>query len=196
MSKLSSTTGVLTELDRCPISIKAWVQSISYWHRLETGQSGSLIENSYLECKGHKHAFYQNVEYLLRKNGLRNIYSSPQNFRRKQVISMVKQNLTDQNRQLIHDSIKNDDKFSTLRLCNSKNVDNRNRYLYYQTIRSPHIRKCFARLRLDRGNNYNAETEKKCDECDVPLNSTHLLTECTKSMSERRIKVNILWVYS
>ena len=43
--------------------------------------------------------------------------------------------------------------------------------------------KCFARLRLDRGNNYNAETEKKCDECDVPLNSTHLLTECTKSMS-------------
>ena len=44
---------------------------------------------------------------------------------------------------------------------------------------------CFARLRLDRGNNYNAETEKKCDECDVPLNSTHLLNECTKSVSER-----------
>ena len=60
-------------------------------------------------------------------------------------------------------------------MCNSTNVDNRNRDLYYQTIRSPHIRECFARLRLDRGNNYNAETEKKCDECDVPLNSTHYL---------------------
>ena len=72
---------------------------------------------------------------------------------------MVKQNLTDQNRQLIHDNIKNNHKLSTLRLCNSKNVDNRNRDLYYQTIRSPHIRKCFARLRLDRGNHYNAETE-------------------------------------
>ena len=134
----------------------------------------------------YKHTFYQNVEYLLtgRKNGLGNIYNSPQNFRRKQVISMVKQNLTDQNRRLIHDSIKNDDTFSTLRLCNSKNLDNSNRDLYYQTIRSPHIRKCFAHLRLDRGNNYNAKTEKKCD---VPLNSTHLLTKCTKrSVSERR----------
>ena len=152
---------VLNELDRCAISIKAWVQSISYWHRLETGKNGSLIENSYLECKGYKHAFYQNVEYLLRKNGLGNLYISPQNFRRKHVIPMVRQNLTDQNRQLIHDSIKNYDKFSTLRLCNSNNVDNRNRDLYYHTIGSPHIRKCFARLRLDRGNNYNAETEKK-----------------------------------
>ena len=51
VSKFSSTTGVLNELDRCPISIKACMQSISYWHRLETGQNGSLIENSYLECK-------------------------------------------------------------------------------------------------------------------------------------------------
>ena len=141
------------------------MQSISYWHRLETGQNGSLIENSYLECKVYKHALYQNVEYLLRKNGLGNLYISPQNFRRKQVISMVRQNLTDQNRQLIHDSIKNYEKNSTLRLCNSNNVGNRNRDLYYQTIRSPHIRKWFARLRLDRGSNYNAETEKKCDEC-------------------------------
>ena len=66
-------------------------------------------------------------------------------------------------------------------------MDNRNRDLYYHTIRSPHIRKCFARLRLDRGNNYNAETEKKCDECDVPHSSTHLLShECTESVSERR----------
>jgi len=186
VSKFASTSGTLSELNRCPISIKAMVQSINFWHRLETVQSGTILENSYFECKRSKHAFYQNVEYLLIKNGLGNIMYAPHNYRSKQVASIVKQNLTDQHRQLIHNTILNDDKFCTLKMCNLSNVHNTNIIdPYHKTIKNPHIRKCFARLRLDKANNFNTANDKKCDLCDVPINSTHLLIECTKTVTER-----------
>ncbi len=62
--------------------------------------------------------------------------------------------------------------------------------------RSPHIRKCFARLRLDTANTFNIDSDKMCDLCEVPINSTHLLTERIKTVTERELffsKVKIVF---
>jgi hypothetical protein len=61
---------------------------IEYRHRLETSKTcGLLSENAYMEYKNSKHAFYQNIQYLLLKNGLGNILNSAHHFRTKQVVS-------------------------------------------------------------------------------------------------------------
>ena len=150
-------TGVLSELDRYPIAIKARVQSISYWHRLNTGENGELLKNAFYECANKNHPFYQNVQYLLNKNGFGNISMSPHIFSSKQVSSLAKQSMTDQHKQHIHDCIQNDDKFSTLLLCTQDRAKGMEPNLYYHIIRSPFVRKCFVRLRLDKSYKYIME---------------------------------------
>lgn len=191
VSKFASTTGVLSELNRYPISINAWTLSVKYWHRLELGANGILLDNAYIECKNSNHNFYQNIQYLLMRNGLGHILNLPHNYRTKQIGFLVKQNLTDQHTQEAHNLIMNNDKFSTLRLCLSNNCNN---LFYHKTIRSPHVRKCIARLRLDHANFYVEDhKDKLCDLCGLHTNSIHILTECTKTVTERNIflkKVN------
>ncbi len=75
--------------------------------------------------------------------------------------------------------------FIHLRLCNSNEVHKSNSDLYHKTIKSPFIRKCIARLRLDKANTFNSDIDKQCDQCNVLINSTHLLTECKKTSTER-----------
>ena len=190
-SKFSSVTGVLSELGRYPIAIKAWVQSISYWHRLETGETGELIKNSYIECRENNHPFYQNVQYLLNKNGLGNITTSPQIYNTKQVVSLAKQSMTDQHKQNIHNYIQTNDKFLTIRQCTQNEDEQIDKYLYYNKIRSPVVRKCFVRLRLDNAYKYNSrDNDNICDQCNVNIDSKHLLTNCLKTNAERTIFIN------
>jgi exonuclease III len=192
VTKFASTTGVLSELNRFPVAIKAWTQSVSYWHRLETSKTcGILLENAYLECKNYKHAFYQNVQYLLLKNGLGNVLDSAHHFRSKQVASLLKQNLIDQFKQGVHSVISNEDKFSTLRLCKYDQKYS-NTDLYYKTIKSPYMRKCLARLRLDKASTFTGKVDNKCDACNTDSSSVHLLTECQKSVVERISFINKL----
>ena len=185
-NKSASVTGVLSELDRYPIAIKARVQSISYWHRLNTGENGELLKNAFYECANKNHPFYQNVQYLLNKNGFGNISMSPHIFSSKQVSSLAKQSMPDQHKQHIHDCIQNDDKFSTLLLCTQDRAKGMEPNLYYHKIRSPFVRKCFVRLRLDKSYKYiMEENDNICDQCGVSMTSRHLLTECNKTYLER-----------
>ena len=85
VSKYASTTGVYNEINRYPLQIKAHTQAISYWHRLETGQNGDLLQNAYIECKDNAHPFFQNLIYLLYKNGLGYLIMTPNTYSTKQV---------------------------------------------------------------------------------------------------------------
>ncbi len=49
LHKSASPSGVLSELCRTPMNVKAWARSISYWHRLETNDNGPILNDAYLE---------------------------------------------------------------------------------------------------------------------------------------------------
>ena len=113
--------------------------------------------------------YYQNVQYLLRKNGLGHIFISPQIYNAKQLVSIIKRNLTDQHRQMANTLISTDDKFNTLRLCTNIPEDIKPGILYKDYIKSPDIRRCFAFLRMDKAIKYNSTKQnqelKLCDVC-------------------------------
>ncbi len=58
----------MKEINRYPISIKAWVAGIAYWHILETGTDNIIQQNAFSECKINNHSFYQNVWCLWHKH--------------------------------------------------------------------------------------------------------------------------------
>ncbi len=121
------TTTVLRELDKTPLHVNAYLNSISYWHRLETKRNTeSLLDAAYQECKRNRHDFHENANYLLTLNGLGQIALNPQMFNIKQVKKIVKQCLSDQCRQNINSRIEEEDRFITLRKCinNTSNTDN------------------------------------------------------------------------
>ena len=58
--------------------------------------------------------------------------------------------MTDQFTQTSHDYIETHDKFHTLRLCQRDCETCYSKLLYFDVIKSLLVRKCFARLRLDK----------------------------------------------
>ena len=187
----ASTTGIFRELDRYPIAIKAWISNITYWHRLEIGTDNIILQNAFNECKNNNHMYYQNVQYLLRKNGLGHIFISPQIYNAKQLVSIIKRNLTDQHRQMTNTLISTDDKFNTLRLCTNIPEDIKPGILYKDYIKSPDIRRCFAFLRMDKAIKYNSTKQnqelKLCDVCLTNMDTRHIVIECKKTECERNI---------
>ena len=63
-------------------------------------------------------------------------------------------------------------------------MDDINYQTYISKVKSPFIRKCPVRLRLDFASTYET-TLKTCDPCDKPQNSLRVPTECEKVILER-----------
>ncbi len=57
LPKSNSTTGAFSELNRYPLSIKAKINTLTYWRRLECEELRPVLLNSYLECKTHNNHF-------------------------------------------------------------------------------------------------------------------------------------------
>ena len=180
--KHTSTTGVYKEMNRYPISIKAWVSGIAYWHRLETGTDNVILQNAFKECKINNHSFYQNISYLLLRNGLGNIASRPYNISTKRVIQIAKQNLVDQYRQKTNHTIETDDKFDTLHLCTDTDICNSP----YLKIESPYIRKCYMYLRLDKAIKYSTNVINVCNLCNRENSTKHIILYCNKYEQARK----------
>ena len=67
----SSAMGALNELHRIPMTIKAAIRNILYWHRLENNTTTApLLNEAYKERKRKGHMFYQNLKYTLKTNGM------------------------------------------------------------------------------------------------------------------------------
>ena len=105
---------------------------------------------------------------LLRKHGLGHIFISPQIYNAKQLVSIIKRNLTDQHRQTTN----------TL-TCISTDKPGP---LYKDYIKSPDIRRCFAFLRMDKAIKYNSTKKnhelKLCDICLTNMDTKHIVIEC------------------
>ena len=72
-SKYESMTLTLGELGRLPIHNKAISISLSYWTRLEQGTESLILSKAFNECKTQNHKWYNDIQYLLKSNGLQNI---------------------------------------------------------------------------------------------------------------------------
>ena len=93
---------------------------------------------------------------------------------------IAKQNLIDQHRQRTNSLIQSKDKFSTLRQCTNDN--SKFTTPYNKGITSPTIRKCFARLTLDKSMKHS---DIICDLCKTEFNSQHIITACIKTEDAR-----------
>ena len=143
--KHASTTGVYKEMNRYPLYIKVIVSALCFWHRLETGSNNVLLQNAYNECKANDHPYYQNILYLMTKNGLGNLALFPAGIGRTQFKFTTRQNLIDQYKQTTNSLIHTDTRFDTLRLVN---IEGNHRI--QTSIQNQYIRKCFTYLRLDK----------------------------------------------
>ncbi len=85
LPKPASTTRAFSELNRQPLSIKAKINTliITYWHRLECEELRPVLLNLYLQCKTHKHSFYENISFELRLNRLGRIISDTHSYSRQ-----------------------------------------------------------------------------------------------------------------
>ena len=160
------------------------LEYITYWYRLEIGTDNIILQNAFNqfnECKNNNHMYYQNVQYLLRKNGLGHIFISPQIYNAKQLVSIIKRNLTDQYRQMTNTLISTDDKFNTLCLCTNTSIPEyiKPGILYKDYIKSPDIRRCFAFLRMDKAIKYNSTKQnlelKLCDIYLTNMDTRHIV---------------------
>ena len=131
-------------------------------------------------------------DICLEKNGLGHIFISPQIYNAKQLVSIIKRNLTDQHRQTTNTLISTDDKFNILRSCTDIPEDIKPGTLYKDCIKSPVIRRCFAFLRMDKAIKYNSTNIqnhelKLCDICLANMDTKHIVIECKKTECERNI---------
>ena len=189
-SKTASTTGVFSELHRYPLAIRAQINTLSYWHRLETDEVPALLFNSYQECKTNGHPYYDNVLYTLRRNGLGHMIHNVASFSKNVFKQHLFLRLTDQFKQNMTSTINTEDKFKTLRLFRDDNFYSDDYYLH--DIKNSNIRKNFVKLRLDRASTY-AETSL-CDACDVVNDTKHILLHCSKTTETRKKYFDIITV--
>jgi len=197
VAKFASTTAVMKELNRFPIQLQAYINEISYWHRLQANPINPLLHAAFRICKDDNHPFIQNISYLLKSNGMGNILVSPSNYSNKQIKCIVKDNLMNQHKQLINSVINDNCKYDTLNKCHKhKNVDFKSPP-YNMNIKSTFIRKCFAYLRLDKAMYYDQYNENNiCDACNVTKDSYHILMICKTTEIERNTflqNMNVLY---
>ncbi len=110
LPKSASTTGVFSELNRYPLSIKTKINTLTCWHKLECEELRPVLLNSYLEYKSHKHPFYENISFELRRNGLGHIISDIHSYSRQYLKSVLLQNLTHQLKKEMNSIIATDEK--------------------------------------------------------------------------------------
>lgn len=181
MTKYSSTTAVMGELGRYPIVYNAWSHSIKYWLRLNAGTKNTVLNEAYQVVLAEKHDWIQSIQYLLCKNGFRNVWLSPNEVNMEHFHKIFKRRLYDQYEQTFFSKLTNSDRLTVL--SSMKTEFKRSGYI--DKIRSPDIRKTFTRLRID--NNilndckfrFKQIISKSCYHCkNVTEGVNHFLLDC------------------
>ena len=145
VTKFSSTTAVTGELGRYPIIHNAWGQSIKYWLRLNAGTKNYLLNEAYSLVLDEKHDWIQSIQYLLCKNGFRNVWLSPNEVDMDNFHKIFKRRLYDQHEQTYFSKLTESARYSVLSSLKTEYK----RSGYIDKIKSPDIRKTFTRLRVD-----------------------------------------------
>ena len=182
VSKYASKNDVNAELGRCPIMHKAWGLAVKYWLRLENGTENAILNEAFLEEKTANHDWIQSVQYMLCKNGFRDIWLNPLNCNEQTFHKMFIQRLDDQYRQNLLGFIKTSSRFQVL----SSLKDGVELTPYITQIRNPDIRQIFTRLRIDLNCLVTCKTKKTfiqrdtCPFCHIDGESVeHFLLVCT-----------------
>ena len=197
ISKYASSVCVMNELCRYPLKYKAWSLASMYWLRLEKGTQSKLVNTAYGVCKNEKHDLYQNMYYLFCKNGLRSIWMNASSLHDNYFKCKLINRLKDQYQQSLDDTLLNNDKYETYKLCKTNNVGEQGIGQYLNEIHSPNIRRLFTKLRFDytklKGsyNNFNlnfnnkTSNDRACDFCGARESVQHFVCVCDKFSSER-----------
>ena len=144
-TKYSSTKAVYTELGRGPIMNKAWGMAIKYWIRLENGTANTFLNEAYTEAKRNEHSWLQSIQYVLCKNGFREMWLDKTSYDHRVFHKYFLQRLDDQFKQNLSCDIASSARFSIL----SSLKDHFGMSSYLTHIHNPSIRNIFTRLRID-----------------------------------------------
>ena len=181
VTKFSSTTAVMGELGRYPIIYNAWGHSIKYWLRLNNGTRNTVLNEAYKVVLNEKHDWIQSIQYLLCKNGFRNVWLKPNEVNMDSFHKIFKRRLHDQYEQTFFSKLTSSDRLTVL--SSMKTEFKRSGYI--DKIKSPDIRKTFTRLRID--NNvlneckfrFNQIISKSCYHCkNTTEGVSHFLLDC------------------
>ena len=195
VNKFSSTTAVMSELARYPIIHNAYALSIKYWLRLESGTKNLILNEAYRIAVMEKHNWIQSIQYLLSRNGFKNVWNNSnsvcyENFHkvfRNRLNVQYEQNtlakIRDSDRLTVLASLKSDFNFST----------------YINKIKSPDVRKIYTRLRIDLNKlnvcqfRYGKVPSAICTECNAQNETViHLLFYCKRYQGLRNTFIETL----
>ena len=187
VTKYSSTKAVYTELGRGPILNKAWGMAIKYWIRLENGTANTFLNEAYTEAKRNEHSWLQSIQYLLCKNGFRDMWLDKASYDHRVFHNYFLQRLDDQFKQNLSCDIASSSRFRIL----SSLKDNFGMSPYLTHIRNPNIRNIFTRLRIDLNCLATCKTQgnfSMCPMCKLkPETVEHFIIKCPHYTDERNL---------
>ena len=123
----------------------SWGLAIKYWIRPESGTANTFLNEAYTEAKRNEHSWLQSIQYLLCKNGYKDMWIDKTSYDHRVFHKYFLQRLDDQFKQNFSCDIASSARFRIL----SSLKDNFGMSPYLTHIRNPSIRNIFTRLRID-----------------------------------------------
>ena len=195
LDKFTSNFAARAELGSFPISLFIWTTCIKYWHRMEKGNCpNTLLNKTYLMNKECNSQWYQNIESLLKLNGLGNEFINPNKSENTKLFGIkIKSRLQDQYLQTWNDRMSSYEKHGTLNLIKT------DKYMfssYLNIIKDHNIRTIFTKFRLGIFNkNFgNHRTIIICPLCKNESSNftSHILLSCLCNQNERNKLFSLL----
>ena len=144
INKHTSSLCVYEELDRFPISHRAWSMPIKYWLRITTGTQNRLVNEAYETAIHEKHNWVQCIQALLNTHGFDDVWLNPF-IASSSFHKLFKTRLDDQFKQERRSKLLSSSRFDTLKYF----IEDDRQESYIYKIRNPCIRKFFTRLTID-----------------------------------------------
>ena len=195
LDKFTSNFAARAELGSFPISLFIWTTCIKYWHRMEKGNCpNTLLNKTYLMNKECNSQWYQNIESLLKLNGLGNEFINPNKSENTKLFGIkIKSRLQDQYLQTWNDRMSSYEKHGTLNLIKT------DKYMfssYLNIIKDHNIRTIFTKFRLgifnkNFGNHRNIIICPHCKNESSNFTS-HILLSCLCNQNERNKLFSLL----
>ena len=89
------------EIGWIPIQHNIRTHAIKYWSRLAQGTQNSIIDESYKDSLEQKTPWIQGIQHFLITRGLSNIWNKPTNYNCDNIVTQIKQKLSDEFNQIV-----------------------------------------------------------------------------------------------
>jgi hypothetical protein len=194
LPKTASTSACLQELGQYPLFIKAYLQCILYYQRLESlaaTNSNVLLNAAYCTMKQYNHPWIGSIHYLLAQYGFDDLFRNISLMSKNYIKQIVKTRLQCIHEQECRSNIRSKSFLYPLYKSTEEGTYKCQNYLNW--IDSPAARMTFTRIRTNcskLSTNPYSPIDKQCSLCKETLSIDHILLECPKNDCQRTLFLN------